>query len=127
MARRFFKSITLGIIVFAAAVLVGYLSYVITYRYQMQRVDEAVMPHAADTAEAAPASGNQSVTVDYYLARLENRDIAVYMVSDGQETFLYRLGVYTANLPAEDLLRLKEGVVLRTRQELTSFEEDYTS
>lgn len=127
MARRFFKSITLGIIVFAAAVLVGYLAYVVTYRYQMQRVNEAVIPHAADMAEAAPASGKQSVTVDYYLARLENRDIAVYMVSDGQETFLYRLGVYTANLPAEDLLRLKEGVVLRTRQDLASFEEDYTS
>ena len=132
MAKKFFRSLTLGVIVFAVAVLVGYLSYVITYHYQTQKLRESVLLQDSAAAapvfqDAQPVTDDQPIRVDHYIARLENKDIAIYMVAEGQEFFLYNLNIYTGNLPAADLLRLQEGVVLQNRKDLASFEEDYTS
>ncbi len=132
MAKKLFKSLTLGVVVFAASILVGYLAYTASYHYQTKKIREAMMPE--DFVSAASVSGavnpgreGEGLWVDYYLARLENNAIAVYMVSNEEVSFLYTLDVYTGNFPAEELIRLKEGVVLKNRQELASFEEDYTS
>ena len=132
MAKKLFKSLTLGVIVFSAAILVGYFAYTVTYHYQTQKLRDAMMPE--DFVSAAPAYGEatprvegEALWVDYYLAKLENDNIAVYMVSKEDVSFLYTLDVYTGNFPAAELLRLKKGVILKNRQELASFEEDYTS
>ncbi len=132
MAKKFFKSLTLGIVVFSVSVLVGYLAYVVTYHYQREKIQERML--AGDFVSAAPVSQQTSpvseedtLMVEYYLARLENDDIAIYIISEGQEFFLYKLDVYTGNFPAADLIRLQEGITLKNRQELASFEEDYTS
>lgn len=131
MVKRFFSSITIGIIVFAVAVLLGYLAYTVTYQYQTQKVREQL--GSEEVVSATALSGNETegkgemLMVEHYLARLEGNDIAIYMVMDHQAEFLYRLEVYTGNFPAEEILRLQEGVVLRNRQELMAFEEDYTS
>ncbi len=132
MAKKFFRSFLVGLIVFAVAVLAGYLSYVWTYRYQSQKLQESL--HAQDHAfaapvyrEAAPLSSSGILDAEYYIARLENNNIAIYTSQDGRESFLYTLHIYTEDLPESDRTRLLEGVVLRTRQELASFEEDYNS
>ncbi len=131
MGKKVFKSLTLGVVVFVAAILVGYFAYLITYRYQIQKMQENMMPNDFVSAtpayrEIVPTTGEAALT-EYYLARLENNDIAIYTVAEDGVKFLYRLDIYTGNFPAEELLRLKNGVVLRNRRELASFEEDYTS
>ena len=132
MAKKIFRSLMLGIIVFSVAILAGYLSYVVTYHYQTEKLAETVMPQ--DVAEAAPVYQNaqplqdsQVTAVDHYVARFENNDISIYTSSGGKESFLYSLDVYAGDLPAEDMVRLREGIILKTKQELASFEEDFTS
>ncbi len=130
LAKKVFKGLTMGIIVFAAAILVGYLAYTATYRYQTEKIQERMLAEgfvsAASQGNGVPVAG-ETLQVEYYLAKLENNDIAIYMVAEDEVEFLYRLDIYTGNFPAEELLRLKEGVMLKNRQELAAFEEDYTS
>ena len=128
MAKRFFRSLVVGIIVFAVAILAGYLSYVVTCRYQARDS----LP-VTDSAFATPVSRETEPLTgplrleSYYLARLENDDISIYLLENGKESFLYTLDIYIGDLPEEDRTRLTEGIVLTTRQELASFEEDYNS
>lgn len=128
MAKKFFRSLAVGILVFAVAILAGYLSYVVTCRYQ----DRNALP-VTDSAFATPVSQETEPLIGplrlerYYLARLENDDISIYLLENGKESFLYNLDIYIGDLPEEDRTRLKKGIVLTTKQELTSFEEDYTS
>ena len=132
MAKKIFRSLALGIIVFAVAVLAGYLSYVITYRYQTQKVKESLA--AQDTVAAAPVYGEAQplsedavLLVDHYIARLENNNIAIYTSSGGKESFLYTLNIHPGDLTNEDMAQLTQGVILKDKQALTSFEEDFTS
>ena len=131
MAKKLFRSLMLGIIIFSVAVLAGYLSYVVTYRYQIQKMEEAVpreMAMAAETAaqDAIPLQESQSSGSNYYVARLENNDISIYICTDGKESFLYTLDIYAGDLSEEDVRQLKQGVVLDDRQKLAAFEEDFT-
>ena len=131
MAKKLFKSISVGIMVFAIALLSGYIAYVITYNSQSEKEKELV--NAGGVAEAMTASryaapgqaGN--VDIDHYLARFEDNDISVYMVSGGEEIFMYSLNIRASGLPAEDVVKLKKGVVIEGKEELVAFEEDYTS
>lgn len=131
MAKKIFKSISIGIMVFAIALLSGYVAYVIAYNHQNELTKERMT--ADGIVEAMPASQNampdyrERVKADYYLARFENNDISIYMVTGDEEIFMYCLNIYSPNLPAEDMIRLKEGVIIADREELVSFEEDYTS
>ena len=38
MAKKIFRSLMLGIIVFSVAILAGYRSYVVTYHYQTDKL-----------------------------------------------------------------------------------------
>lgn len=129
VAKKIFKSLSLGVIVFVAAILVGYLSYHLTYRKQTEELQQRLMADELVSAAALrdETTDGETIRVAHYLARLENQDIAIYMVTENDVKFLYHLDIYAGNFPAEELLRLKEGIVLRNRQELAAFEEDYTS
>lgn len=129
MAKKILKSMILGIVVFSVAILVGYLSYTAAYRKRTEEMQEQIMSENLVSAASVRdhREAGETIRVSYYLARLENDDIAIYMVTAEDVKFLYRLDIYTGNFPAEELLRLKKGVELRTRQELMEFEEDYTS
>lgn len=129
MAKKFLKSLITGIAVFAVSVLCGYISYLITFRYQTQKMEETLLKDtaAAANSDTAPLAEEDIIQVDYYTARLENNDIAIYVCSGNKESFLYSLGVYAYDFPAADLERLKEGIILNSRRELTAFEEDFTS
>lgn len=132
MAKKLFRSLSFGIIVFSVAVLAGYLSYVLTYQYQTERVKERLrtqdMVEASPVnSDATPLSQNDVLNVDYYIARLENEDIVIYISNEGREAFLYSLDIHAGDLSEADVLQLTEGVVLKTRNDLVSFEEDFTS
>ncbi len=127
MAKKLLKSLTMGLVVFATALLVGYLAYVVTYHYQTEKLKDSMDMALATPASQGTVPAEEVIRVDYYLARLENHKIAIYTVAEEEERFLYTLDVYTGNFPATELLRLQEGVVLQNRQDLASFEEDYTS
>lgn len=132
MAKKLFRSLSFGIIVFSVAVLAGYLSYVVTYQYQTERVKERLrtqdMVEASPVnSDATPLSQSDVLNVDYYIARLENEDIAIYISNEGSEAFLYSLDIHAGDLSEADVLQLTEGVVLKTRNDLVSFEEDFTS
>lgn len=129
MAKKLFRSMTLGIVVFAVAILAGYLAYGWTYRYQTRKLQETLAESREASAETLPmeSRGTVGIPVDYYLAKLERRKVVIYTVTEGEPTFLYTLTADTTDFPAADLVRLQEGVILRTRQELASFEEDYGS
>ena len=131
MAKKLFKSISVGIMVFAIALLSGYIAYVVTYNNQSEKEKELL--NAGGVAEAMTASRHTApgraddVDIDYYLARFEDNDISVYMVAGGEEIFMYNLNIRTSGLPAEDVVRLRRGVVIEGKEELVAFEEDYTS
>ena len=127
MAKKVLKSLTMGTVVFLTALLVGYLAYLATYHYQTEKLKESLDMALATPASQEAVPTEELIRVDYYLARLENHQIAIYTVAEEEERFLYTLDVYTGNFPANELLRLREGIVLKNRQELASFEEDYTS
>ena len=82
---------------------------------------------AAVNLNTLPLSENEPIPVDFYIARLEDNKISIYISSNQKEAFLYSLDIYEADFPKEDIERLRNGVILKTKQELTSFEEDFTS
>ena len=126
MAKKIFKSLILGIVVFAAAILAGYLAYVATFKFQENRL---INPDYVSASAQNPniTDNREIIEIDHYLARFENGDIAIYIISDGKEYFLYTLDVYAENLPDSDMEKLKEGILLYDRAALASFEEDFTS
>lgn len=129
MAKKIFKSLMLGIIIFSVAVLSGYVSYVVTYRQQNQMTEPDII---ADTAAAAEVSGSDADTAaaqsdTHYIARLENDNISIYINSSGKESFLYTLGISPGELSSEDIRQLEHGIVLEDRRRLAAFEEDFTS
>ena len=56
MAKKIFKSISIGIMVFAIALLSGYVAYVIAYNHQNELTKERMT--ADGIVEAMPASQN---------------------------------------------------------------------
>ncbi|MBQ2614039.1 MAG: hypothetical protein IJB80_01750 [Clostridia bacterium] len=126
MVKKMFRSLILGIVVFAVSLLAGYLSYMLTYRYQAQKVLEQLPPNDAVSAAAVSVAGPLD-TRQHYLARMENGKIVIYAVTDDTESFLYTLDIRAGELPPGDLAELRQGIVLTNRQELASFEEDFNS
>lgn len=130
MVKKLFKSLSVGLIVFMAAILCGYISYVITLRYQTELLSDIAKKDnvsAAANMSTLPLSESEPILVDYYIARLEDNKLSIYISSNQKEAFLYSLDIYEADFPKEDIERLRNGVILKTKQDLTSFEEDFTS
>lgn len=121
MVKKLFRSLLIGILVFALALAAGCLSFVLTYRYQTEKHKEA------PSTVSARQVYQPALPTCTYLARLENGAIAIYACFDNREEFLYSLDVPVAELPAVDLTKLQNGITLSTKEALTAFEEDYTS
>ncbi len=126
MTKKFFRGLTLGVIVFSIACLAGYLVYVGVYYSQGKNSAEVFnnsnWVNAVQTDSKATPQENVK-----YIARLENNDIAIYLSGKDGETYMYSLNVYINDIPPSDLIRLSEGIILNSADELTSFEEDFTS
>ena len=126
MSEKLLKSLLMGIIVFVIAVFVGYISYIVTLRYQADRIRETF---SVETPYAATSDNltENTLNADYYIARIENGNIAIYLSRDNREAFLYYLDVYIGDLPYTDIESLRSGIVLETPSALASFQEDFTS
>ncbi len=130
MTKKLFRGLVLGVIVFSLAVLTGYVSYVITYRYQNRRLENSMPGTAA--AEAADSSNGSDEAVaaaadsEYYMAKLENNNISIYLCRSGKEEFLYALKINPGDLSEDDIRQLSNGIILENKQRLAVFEEDFT-
>lgn len=129
MAKKFLKSLSVGLIVFFIAILCGYISYTITLKYQKELLDDIAGKDnvAATSSQTVTLKDGETVMADYYVARLEEDKIAVYVSVNQKEAFLYSMDIYETDFPKEDIEKLRNGIIFNTRQELTSFEEDFTS
>lgn len=128
MTKKFFRGLILGVIVFAAAVTSGYLSYVITCRYRNVGANcSAVKAATAETDSEDEICDTADIdNTEYYIAKLENNNISIYTCHGKTEEFLYSFDVQIRNLTAEDVKQLQTGIVLEDKQKLAAFKEDFS-
>ena len=62
-----------------------------------------------------------------YLIKFEDGKTKVYNLSSGEKVFSHSLPIEPNSLRDEDLSMLKEGIYLKTKNELLSFTEDFCS
>lgn len=133
--KKTLKLIVILSIVLCASTAVGYSAF----RYflndggnelssaRMSEKDESTALAASVSALPDPRTSDEPLEFDFYVARLEGSVINIYVSDEGRESFLYSIDVYVKNIPYDDVKMLSEGVKLYSKQELTSFEEDFTS
>ena len=134
MYRKIIKGTFLCMSVILFTMTIGYVVYISTLnilnRSTAPNSVQAVMSDAApaDEASAAPAAEPK----EYYIAKLNGGDIEISLVyetsnSEPKEKFLYSFDVYRGGIPESDLADLSRGIILRSREELAAFEEDFGS
>ena len=118
---------------FAASILFGYILYsAITgtplWKQRKDNIAPTVINHTLpnDTVSAISET-NHSTAEQYYLAKENQGKIGVYAYKDGSMQFLYNIDTLITSLTEDDKLLIRQGVVLYTREELASFEEDFSS
>ena len=125
---------------FVGSVFAGYLSYVIISGEPIFRRDagenlpssevftEIVLPVDAIAADTSDVYAPTEIVIEeFYVARENDGRIGIFRSRNGDETFLYNIDTHVRTLPEADQELLRNGVVLRTREELTMFEEDFSS
>jgi len=84
-------------------------------------------PELAESKAASKSSVDEPInTPSYeenftYLVKYEEGETRVFNISEGKKTFSHTLPIEPASLRQEDLSMLREGVLLRTKDELLSF------
>ena len=132
--KKTLKFMAILAIVLCASTAVGYSAF----RYFLNEDNASISVHMPEKVEstalaastsALPVEGSadEPLEFDFYVARLEGSVINIYVSDEGRESFLYSIDVYVKNIPYDDVKILSEGVKLYSKQELTSFEEDFTS
>ena len=132
--KKTLKFMAILAIVLCASTAVGYSAF----RYFLNEDDAPISVHmpekdestalaASTSALPVEGSADEPLEFDFYVARLEGSVINIYVSDEGRESFLYSIDVYVKNIPYDDVKILSEGVKLYSKQELTSFEEDFTS
>ena len=133
MYRKIVKCTFLCMSVILFTMTVGYVVYISTLnmlnRGAALNSAEAVM---SDTAPAEATAAPAAEPSEYYIARLSGDDIEISLVyeapgSEPKEKFLYSFDVYRGGIPKSDLSDLSRGIILRTREDLAAFEEDFGS
>jgi len=127
-------------VTFAGSVFVGYLSYVIVSGEPIFRRNpdvnlpsaevftEIVIPVDAMTTDVIDVPEPvEEVSAEFYIARERDGRIGIFRSRNGEEQFLYNIDTLVRFLPETDQELLRRGVVLYTREELTMFEEDFSS
>ncbi len=128
MTKHFLRSIMVGFCIFTATLIVAYITFTYANRITSERATEALSESLPISASAtSPLSGGEVLTADYYLARCNENGLAVYAVNDETEEFLYTLDIRLEDISKTELDELKLGVILKDKQALASFEEDFTS
>lgn len=133
--KKTLKFIAIPIIVLCASTAVSYSAFRYflnedsgeSHYVHMSEQDKSTALAASSSALPVEGSADEPLEFDFYIARLEGNVINIYVSDEGRESFLYSIDVYVKNIPYDDVKILSEGVKLYSKQELTSFEEDFTS
>lgn len=129
MLKKFTRSLLIGFLVFLTGILIFYTAFRITYKKSVKAASDAIS--AQQTASASAQSDglkeSEIIKPDYFIARYDGKNLAIYCVSDGKEEFLYTLNARIEDISENELDQLKEGITLKDKQALASFEEDFTS
>lgn len=75
--------------------------------------------------EPAPSSAAEDEYI--YLIKYEDGETKVFDISGGKKTLTRTLPIEPASLRQEDLTMLRDGVLLKSKNELLSFIEDFCS
>ena len=134
MSDKFFKNILLCVSVIFFVTAVGCTAYIAAVNF-MRRGSEPISAEAviSDTAPVAAATDAPSAgPTEYYIARLNGDDIGIYLAyqkpgEEPKEKFLYSFDVYRGGIPESDISDLTRGIILKDRESLASFEEDFGS
>ena len=127
----------ISVSVFAASVFAGYLGYVVITGAPILRrnvstdplpvnnpfVSEVVMPVDAMDDEVDITSEMR----EHYIVKENDGRIGVFAYRNGETHFLYNIDTLVRFLPEADRRLIEQGVVFQTREELTAFEEDFSS
>lgn len=132
MYKKLIRNVILCVSVVFFTLTIGYVSYFSAIRLKGHNSDSPVSS-AAVMSDAAPASAAPTLATqepEYYIAKLNGDLIEIYQCggeSENFKKFLYSFKVYRSGIPEEDLSNLTRGIILRSREDLASFEEDYNS
>lgn len=136
MYKKLLKNIIICVSVVFFTLIIGYITYfaalnVINSSEKDINSAEAVSSMTAPQG-SEPSAKPTSEPQPYYLARLNGSSIEIYLCYDSDsiannEKFLYSFKVYASDIPEEDINALSRGIILKTKEELASFEEDFNS
>lgn len=126
MKNNLLRSLSIGFCVFAVTILLALVSYLVSYRISAKKTAET-LASAETLAHAQPLTLDEITVADYYLAILEGDTVSLYACSENSEEFLYAIDIPINEISQEELTRLKNGIVLKDKEALASFEEDFTS
>lgn len=130
MSKKLVRSAMIGFCVFVLAVAIAYFVCTAAYRMSAEKTSNTPMPiEQTVEAEAEPETMGIRTAgeASYYIARFDGENLSVYACADGSEEFMYTLDVRIEDVAQSELEQLKDGIVLRDKQALASFEEDFTS
>ncbi len=128
MTKYFLRRMMIGFCVFVAATIAAAAAYMSAAKISAERSLKSIsVTEQPASAQAEPLTRKDVIVADYYVARCDGNALSVYACSDNGEEFLYTIDVRIEDIPPDDLANLQQGVVLRDRQSLASFEEDFGS
>ncbi len=132
MYKKLLRNAIMCISVVFFTLAIGYVSYFSAVRF-FNRGSDSPVSSAAVMSDAAPVTSapvSATPEPEYYIAKLNGDSVEIYLCGGGSENFkkfLYSFKVYRSGIPEEDLALLTRGIILRSREDLASFEEDYNS
>ena len=121
-----------GATLFLSAALIGFVMY--TTSQVGESLKQPLSSLSAETNRAVSSSrlpvvsqmpATEVVTISHYIARLDDDRIAIYAY-ENEEKFLYNLDIHINELTQSDMEELRRGIILHTKEELASFEEDFS-
>ena len=102
-----------------AAALLFIAGFVSTQR---ERPAAAIVSIASESSSPSTA-GDSSSGGESYLVKEYGGQVCIF--EEGEALPLRNTGIYTATLPDEDQTRLKDGITVKSQEELSSLLEDY--
>ena len=130
-----------GSTIFLISVLLGFVAYNVSHPPQnfaspisTPKNNEVsalknVIPNDVEVRE-------EEIKASHFLARLNGNKIEIYVYTEGtpqtegnepNEKFLYNINVHLSELTEQDVEQLKSGIILYSKEDLASFEEDFSS
>ena len=135
----FFKFTILFLSLAAVGLGIGYASAKLTGGSHEEEYIQNIIPTAPPDSKLPESKAASKQTIDepadtsapkegyMYLVRYEDGETKVFNISGGKKTLSHTLPIEPASLRQEDLTMLRDGVLLKTRDELLSFTEDFCS